>query len=101
MSNYFRLSSSTVEMVNPLTPKLAVTGHATSILVGRISAGYCSECEEKVDGRVVIKGPFGVKIRDERPSIHIFPPPVVRRKKETGWKNLFHLSISKQPPYIT
>ncbi|GBO21054.1 hypothetical protein AVEN_204893-1, partial [Araneus ventricosus] len=29
--------------LNTPTPKPAVTGHATSILVGRISAGCCSE----------------------------------------------------------
>ncbi|GBO39870.1 hypothetical protein AVEN_153241-1, partial [Araneus ventricosus] len=54
-----------------LTPKPAVTGHATSILVGRISAGYCSESGEKVVWGVIIKGPLGVETRDERPSIHI------------------------------
>ncbi|GBO19394.1 hypothetical protein AVEN_90086-1, partial [Araneus ventricosus] len=41
---------------NTLTAKPPVTGHATSILVGRISAGCCSEMGEKAVGRVVIKG---------------------------------------------
>ncbi|GBM29341.1 hypothetical protein AVEN_232524-1, partial [Araneus ventricosus] len=61
--------------VNPLTPKPAVTVHATSILEGRISAGSCSESGEKAVGRVVIKGPLGIDTRDERPSIHIFHHP--------------------------
>ncbi|GBL97031.1 hypothetical protein AVEN_254083-1 [Araneus ventricosus] len=56
---------------NSLTPKPAVLGHETSILVGRISAGYCSESREKAVGRMGIKGPLGVEIRDERPSIDI------------------------------
>ncbi|GBM32047.1 hypothetical protein AVEN_127385-1 [Araneus ventricosus] len=41
---------------NTLTPKPAVTSHATSILVGRISASCCSERREKAVGRVVIEG---------------------------------------------
>ncbi|GBM76310.1 hypothetical protein AVEN_214736-1 [Araneus ventricosus] len=43
-------------IVNTLTPKPAVTGLATFILVGRISAGCCSERGEKAVGRVAIKG---------------------------------------------
>ncbi|GBO08227.1 hypothetical protein AVEN_45354-1 [Araneus ventricosus] len=43
---------------NTLTPKPAVTGHASSILVGRFSAGCYSERREKAVGRVVIKGTF-------------------------------------------
>ncbi|GBO18003.1 hypothetical protein AVEN_17505-1, partial [Araneus ventricosus] len=53
---------------NPLTPKTAVTGHTTSILVEQISACYCSESGEKVVG-------LGEEIRDERPSIDIFHHP--------------------------
>ncbi|GBO43031.1 hypothetical protein AVEN_220292-1, partial [Araneus ventricosus] len=64
--------SHTQVCINPLTPKPAVTGHATSIVVGRISAGCRPERWEKAVGRLVIKGPLGVEIRDERPSIHIF-----------------------------
>ncbi|GBM09334.1 hypothetical protein AVEN_135062-1 [Araneus ventricosus] len=56
---------------NPLTPKPAVTDHATSILVGRISAGYCFKSGEKAVGRVGL----GIEIRDERPSIDIFHHP--------------------------
>ncbi|GBL81389.1 hypothetical protein AVEN_143686-1 [Araneus ventricosus] len=47
------------DLFNTLTPKPPVTGHATSILVGRISAGCCSESGEKAVGRVVIKGTLG------------------------------------------
>ncbi|GBN53101.1 hypothetical protein AVEN_192133-1, partial [Araneus ventricosus] len=36
--------------VNTLTPKPAITGHATSVLVGRISAGCSSERGEKAVG---------------------------------------------------
>nr|GBO41731.1 hypothetical protein AVEN_258610-1 [Araneus ventricosus] len=64
-----------ISSFNPLTPKPAITGHITSILVGRVSAGYCSESGEKAGGRVVIKGLLGVEIRDERPFIHIFHYP--------------------------
>ncbi|GBN29976.1 hypothetical protein AVEN_71162-1 [Araneus ventricosus] len=53
---------------NPLTPKPAVTGQATFILVWRIPVCYCSECGEKAVGRVGL----GVEIRDEAPSIDIF-----------------------------
>ncbi|GBN60296.1 hypothetical protein AVEN_218214-1 [Araneus ventricosus] len=60
---------------NTLTPKPAVTGHATSILVGRISAGYCSERGEKAVGRVVIKGTLRVEMRDGKPAIHISHHP--------------------------
>ncbi|GBM41872.1 hypothetical protein AVEN_8541-1 [Araneus ventricosus] len=86
---------------NPLTHNPAVTDHATSILVGRISAGYCSESGEKAVGLVVTKGTLRGEIRDERPSIHIFHHPVVRRKVEMGWTNLFHLSISKRTSVYT
>ncbi|GBM38435.1 hypothetical protein AVEN_260814-1 [Araneus ventricosus] len=48
--------TSVLAPVNTLTPNPAVTGHATSILVGRISAGCCSERGDKAVGRVVIKG---------------------------------------------
>ncbi|GBN66017.1 hypothetical protein AVEN_92767-1 [Araneus ventricosus] len=44
------------DCINTLTPNPALTGHGTSILVGRISAGCCSEKGEKAVGRVVIKG---------------------------------------------
>ncbi|GBN44519.1 hypothetical protein AVEN_275226-1 [Araneus ventricosus] len=43
------------QRINNLTPKPAVTGHATSIPVSRISVGCCSERVEKAVGRVVIK----------------------------------------------
>ncbi|GBM80071.1 hypothetical protein AVEN_227810-1 [Araneus ventricosus] len=69
--------------LNPLTPKPAITVHATSILVRRISAGYCSESGEKAVRRVVIKGSHGVEIRDERSSIHIFHPRS-EEKRENG-----------------
>ncbi|GBM85478.1 hypothetical protein AVEN_93747-1 [Araneus ventricosus] len=62
-------------LFNPLTPKPAETDHATSILVERISAGCCSERGEKAVGRMALKGFPGVKIRDKRPSIHIFQHP--------------------------
>ncbi|GBN36127.1 hypothetical protein AVEN_151842-1 [Araneus ventricosus] len=75
--------------VNTLTPKPPVTGHTTSILVGRISAGYCSLKGEKAVGRAVIKGTLKGEMRDER-------PPVGRIKGETGRTNPFHRSISKQ-----
>ncbi|GBM65415.1 hypothetical protein AVEN_214887-1, partial [Araneus ventricosus] len=48
---------------NTLTPKSTVTGHATSILVGRISAGCCSERGEKAVGGVVIKGTLKGEMR--------------------------------------
>ncbi|GBL83490.1 hypothetical protein AVEN_196344-1 [Araneus ventricosus] len=60
---------------NTLTPNPAVTGHATSILVGRIWVGCCSEREEKTMGRVVIKGTLRGEIRDERPAVHISHHP--------------------------
>ncbi|GBN44185.1 hypothetical protein AVEN_205717-1 [Araneus ventricosus] len=56
---------------NPLTTKPAVTVHVTCKLVGRISAGHCSESGEKTVGQVVIKRVLVVERRDERPSIHI------------------------------
>ncbi|GBN70558.1 hypothetical protein AVEN_44970-1 [Araneus ventricosus] len=78
---------------NTLTPKPAVTVHATSILVGRISAGCFSEKGEKAAGRVGIKGTF----RGEMKGCHSYlPPSVVRRKRGTGRTNPFHRSISKQ-----
>ncbi|GBM87701.1 hypothetical protein AVEN_57219-1 [Araneus ventricosus] len=45
--------------INPLTPKPAVIGHAISILVGRISAGYCSESGEKAVGEWSLRDPLG------------------------------------------
>ncbi|GBM29961.1 hypothetical protein AVEN_225644-1 [Araneus ventricosus] len=47
---------------NPLTTSPAVIGHATSILVGRISAGCFSERRKKEVARVVIKGSRGGEI---------------------------------------
>ncbi|GBO10906.1 hypothetical protein AVEN_259507-1, partial [Araneus ventricosus] len=41
--------------LNTPTPKPSVTGHATSTLVGRISAGCCSERKEKAVERVYIR----------------------------------------------
>ncbi|GBM46053.1 hypothetical protein AVEN_164064-1 [Araneus ventricosus] len=94
--------------INTLTPKPAVNSHETSILMGRISARYCSERGEKANntathlcrrdhahrqrrekavGRVVIKGTLNGEMRDGRPAI---TPPVVRRKGGTGRKNPFH-----------
>ncbi|GBM31990.1 hypothetical protein AVEN_222320-1 [Araneus ventricosus] len=45
--------------VNTLTPKPAVTGHATSTLVGRISVGCCSERGRRQLGEWSLKGPLG------------------------------------------
>ncbi|GBL56032.1 hypothetical protein AVEN_222585-1 [Araneus ventricosus] len=79
--------------LNPLTPKPAITDHTTSILVGRISAGCCSEWGEKAIGGVVIKGPLGRDGRRKACRSHL-PPP--RRENEPERTNPFHRSISKQ-----
>ncbi|GBN34717.1 hypothetical protein AVEN_260912-1 [Araneus ventricosus] len=61
--------------LNTLTPKPAVTGHTTSIILGRVLAGCCTERGEKAVGRVVIKGTLREEMRDERPAIHISHHP--------------------------
>ncbi|GBM05935.1 Elongation of very long chain fatty acids protein AAEL008004 [Araneus ventricosus] len=66
---------------NTLTPKPAVTAHATSILVGRISTGCCSESREKAVGRVVIKGTLRGEVGDERPA---FISPTTRSEEKRG-----------------
>ncbi|GBN84893.1 hypothetical protein AVEN_28520-1 [Araneus ventricosus] len=86
---------------NILTPKPAVIGHATSILVGRISAGCCSERGEKAVGRMVIKGTLRGEIRDERPFISYLPPLVVRRKGERGGRIHSADQLVSKPPYAT
>ncbi|GBM89514.1 hypothetical protein AVEN_15319-1 [Araneus ventricosus] len=73
--------------MNPLTPKPTVAGHATSILVGRISGGGCSEWREKAVGRVIIKDPLWVEIEDERPAIHISHHPGEKISKQTSVYN--------------
>ncbi|GBM58847.1 hypothetical protein AVEN_261759-1 [Araneus ventricosus] len=78
-----------ISIFNTLTPKPAVTGHAISILVGRISAGFCSERGEKAVARVVIKGTLRVEMRDERPAIHISYHPTSEEK----WENVVDESI--------
>ncbi|GBN70986.1 hypothetical protein AVEN_172095-1, partial [Araneus ventricosus] len=75
---------------NTLTPKPAVTGHSTSILVGRISAGCCSERRRKSVGRVVIKG----TLREEMKGLpFIFLTIRSESKRGTGQTNPFHRSI--------
>ncbi|GBM69635.1 hypothetical protein AVEN_17595-1 [Araneus ventricosus] len=71
--------------VNPLTPKPAVTDHATSILVGRVSAGYCSESGRRQLGEWSLRDPLRVEIRDERPST---------TRSEEKWGNGVDESIS-------
>ncbi|GBM74769.1 hypothetical protein AVEN_225107-1 [Araneus ventricosus] len=56
--------------LNTLTPNPAVTGHATSILVGQISAGCCCERREKAVGRVSIKG----TLREEMEGLPFISP---------------------------
>ncbi|GBL71751.1 hypothetical protein AVEN_191020-1 [Araneus ventricosus] len=81
--SFFRISViEEVAFINPLTPKPAVTGHTTSILVGRISAGCCSEWEEKAVEGVVIKGPLWVEIGDKRHAIHISHHPGEKMKRD-------------------
>ncbi|GBN17286.1 hypothetical protein AVEN_9091-1 [Araneus ventricosus] len=77
----------------------AVTDHATSVLVGRISDGYCSERGEKAVGRVVIKGSLGVEMRDERPSIHIFLTRSEAKRK--NGRIYFTYPLVNKPPYAT
>ncbi|GBM85482.1 hypothetical protein AVEN_129609-1 [Araneus ventricosus] len=79
-------------VINTLTPKPPLSDHATSILVGRISADFCSEKGEKAVGRVV----QGTLMGEMKGLPFIYPPPVVRRKEGTGWTNPFHRSNSKQ-----
>ncbi|GBN46796.1 hypothetical protein AVEN_163416-1, partial [Araneus ventricosus] len=69
-------------IINPLTPRTAVTAHASPILVGRISAGCRSEWGEKAVGGVVIKGPLWVEIGDERPAFHISHQPEEKMKRD-------------------
>ncbi|GBN38016.1 hypothetical protein AVEN_6874-1 [Araneus ventricosus] len=78
-----------VSDLNPLIPKPAVTGHATSILEGRISASCCSESGEKAVESVVIKLPLVAEIRDERPSIHIFHHAQREEKGKRGGRIYF------------
>ncbi|GBM84511.1 hypothetical protein AVEN_147626-1 [Araneus ventricosus] len=89
IQHYLAEGNHTSRCLIPLTPKPAVTGHATSILVGRISAGYCSESGEKAIGRVVVKKPLGVEIRMKGLLF-------TSSTGETGWTNLFYPSISKR-----
>ncbi|GBN16439.1 hypothetical protein AVEN_183889-1 [Araneus ventricosus] len=65
--------------INTLTPKPAVTGHTTSILVGRISAGCCSERGKKAVGRVAIKG----TLRGEVKGLQ-FISPITRSEEKRG-----------------
>ncbi|GBN44187.1 hypothetical protein AVEN_205719-1 [Araneus ventricosus] len=84
-------------LLSELNPNPAVTGHVTCKLVGRISAGYCSESGEKAVGRVVINQVLEVERRDERISIHIREMFLLEPQLgETGWTNLFQVYISKQ-----
>ncbi|GBM97007.1 hypothetical protein AVEN_57180-1 [Araneus ventricosus] len=71
---YVRTSN---RIINTLTPKPAVTGHATSILVGRISAGCCSKRREKVVGRVVIKETF----KEEMKGLPLISPTTRSEEK--------------------
>ncbi|GBM79076.1 hypothetical protein AVEN_183139-1 [Araneus ventricosus] len=61
--------------INTLTPKPAVTDHASSILVGRISADCYSERGAKAVGQEVIKGTLRGEMRDDGPDIHISHHP--------------------------
>ncbi|GBN17860.1 hypothetical protein AVEN_142354-1 [Araneus ventricosus] len=63
--------------INTLTPKLAVTGHTTSILAGRISIGCCLERGQKAVGRVVIKG----TLRGEMKGLPFISPTTRSEKK--------------------
>ncbi|GBN22246.1 hypothetical protein AVEN_261986-1 [Araneus ventricosus] len=66
-----------ISVFNPLTPKPPGTGHATSILVGRLSAGCCSEREEKAVGRVVMKG----TLRGEMKGLPFISPTTCSEEK--------------------
>ncbi|GBM74740.1 hypothetical protein AVEN_197985-1 [Araneus ventricosus] len=83
---------------NPLTPKPAVTGHTTSILVGRISVVALQNGGEGswVSG---LKGPFWVEIGDERPAIRISHHPGEKMKRYG--RIHFTDQLVKRPPYTT
>ncbi|GBO21658.1 hypothetical protein AVEN_132811-1 [Araneus ventricosus] len=64
---------------NTLTSIPAITGHATSILVGLISADCCSERGEKAVGQLVIKG----TLRGEMKGLS-FISPTTRSEEKRG-----------------
>ncbi|GBN22497.1 hypothetical protein AVEN_155387-1 [Araneus ventricosus] len=66
-----------ISVFNTLTPKPPGTGHATSIPVGRLSTGCCSEREEKAVRRVVIKG----TLRGEMKGLPFISPTTCSKEK--------------------
>ncbi|GBN16784.1 hypothetical protein AVEN_231369-1 [Araneus ventricosus] len=78
-SPHHRRTCDPLRIINTLTPKPAVTSHATSILVGQISAGCCSRKGGEGSWGVVIKGTLRGEMRGMS-----FISPTTRSEEKTG-----------------